>query len=336
MNKSIHFCKAYIIDLILLDFAKAFDRVSHHLLLHKIEHYEVQGCTSQWIWDFLSNRRQKVLVDGQSSNKANETSVVPQGSVLGPLLFLAYINELPDSVKNSTTCLFADETAVYKRITSFADSTKLQEDLDSLQKLKTPGWCSCETLEVVDSAKYLGLNMDSKLNFNAHVSTTVKRANATLTFLGRNLYHCNKTIKEAAFKIYVHPIMEYAAVAAVAWDPHTQRNINKVKQAQRSCVCFVTNTYDHQSRVTPLAITPEQTTANTSSDALQYRIRFDQADINWRQFLTEATSNTRGHRSRYWTPGCSSQTFLSSYFPCTIREWNQLQEPSWLPNLDAF
>ena len=93
--------------------------------------------THRWVKDVLSNRTQRVLVDGQSSSEAHVTSGVPEGSALGPLLFLAFINDLPDYVKSSTTRLFVDDTVLYQRITFNQVAIKLQEDLDSLQKWET-------------------------------------------------------------------------------------------------------------------------------------------------------------------------------------------------------
>ena len=120
-------------DVILLDFEKAFDKVSHRHLLAKIKHLGIHGSTLNWISDFLHARTQTVLVDGQKSSEANITSGIPQGSVLGPLLFLMFINDLPACVSSSTTRLFADDSILYREITSSADSEKLQKDLDALQ-----------------------------------------------------------------------------------------------------------------------------------------------------------------------------------------------------------
>ena len=102
-------------DLILLDFSKASDKVNHSKLLWKLYQYEIRGNALAWIRDFLGNRSQTVVIDGDESESVPVTSGVPQGSVLGPILFLIYINDLPDEL-SSQVRLFADDTAVYLTI----------------------------------------------------------------------------------------------------------------------------------------------------------------------------------------------------------------------------
>ena len=98
-----------------------------------MKQYGIQGSSFQWISDFLHSRSQVVLVDGQKSLESNVTSGVPQGSVLGNLLFLIFINDLSQSVSAATTRLFVDDSVVYNQISSTADSANLEKDLDDLQ-----------------------------------------------------------------------------------------------------------------------------------------------------------------------------------------------------------
>ena len=121
------------IDAVLLDFSKAFDKVPHRRLATKLHHYGVRGSTLSWIEDFLSDRSQRVVIDGEKSSTALVSSGVPQGTVMGPLLFLVYINDLPGRV-NSTTRLFADDCLMYRTISKDEDVEQLQTDLDSLQR----------------------------------------------------------------------------------------------------------------------------------------------------------------------------------------------------------
>ena len=114
-----------------MDFSKAFDKVSHSLLVHKLNHYGIVGKINSWIHNFLTGRKQAVIVDGASSETVHVESGVPQGSVLGPTLFLLYINDLPERL-SSTARLFANDTACHKTIQSDQDHTALQQDLDRM------------------------------------------------------------------------------------------------------------------------------------------------------------------------------------------------------------
>ena len=122
-------------DLILLDFSKAFDKVAHEKLLLKLHFYGIRGNTLNWIKDFLDNRSQSVLLNGSNSDSIPVSSGVPQGSVLGPILFLAYINDLPDQVK-SRVRLFADDTAMYLALDKQGDLTSKETQRSSKKTLK--------------------------------------------------------------------------------------------------------------------------------------------------------------------------------------------------------
>ena len=108
-------------DLIKMDLAKAFDKVPHRRLLHKLEYYGIRGSTHKWINSWLSGRTQQaVFLDGQASDPVPVLSGVSEGSVLGPVLFLIFINDLPDNIRYSV-CLFADECVLFRNIHSLQD-----------------------------------------------------------------------------------------------------------------------------------------------------------------------------------------------------------------------
>ena len=187
-------------DVVLLDFSKAFDKVPYKRLLHKLDHYGVRGSRHRWISDFLGGREQQVVLDGPKSRSASILSGVPKGSVLGPLVFLLFINDLSDYItNNSNVRLFADDCVLYRRSDSPDDQGLLEQDLEALQAwakewqmefhpqkcqilhntnkrhpIQQPYNINDHILEVVETAKYLEVNIHRTLTWNTHISQVVK------------------------------------------------------------------------------------------------------------------------------------------------------------------
>ena len=267
------------VDCVLLDFAKAFDRVSHKSLLAKLSNYGVTGPTLNWIEDFLSVRTQVVVVDGEESDLAPVTSGVPQGTVLGPALFLVYINDLPEGLA-CTPRLFADDCLLYRVIDSAGDTDLLQRDLLRLESWEQR-WSmefaaeKCQvltitrklkrniiiknyeihnhTLDRVDSAKYLGIILDSKLTFRDHISSVCKKAHSTRQFLQRTLSRCDRETKERAYTTFVRPIVEYGCSV---WDPFTKNasQTEQVESVQNKAIRFANNNWKRTSSVTTMRL----------------------------------------------------------------------------------
>ncbi len=132
MNNVLRIDDGGCIDVIYMDFMKACDTVPHKRLIGKLKSYGLSPKIINWIKSFLSDRKQRVIVKGECSKECRVTSGIPQGSVLGPILFVLYINDLPEIV-NSPVYIFADDTKLYRQISNNNDKLKLQQDLDSLQ-----------------------------------------------------------------------------------------------------------------------------------------------------------------------------------------------------------
>ena len=120
-------------DVIYFDLSKAFDTVPHDLLLHKLTTFGIHGRLLSWIKSYLTNRLERVTCDGGTSKWLPVTSGVPQGPILGPLLFLLYINDFPTVLSPQTSCtIFADDTKIFREIDSVADSNQLQNDINAI------------------------------------------------------------------------------------------------------------------------------------------------------------------------------------------------------------
>ena len=227
-------------DLIIL----AYDRVPHQRLLDKIDHYGIRGQTYRLIQSILSERSQHVIVDGSVSDKAPIVSEVPQGTVLGPLLFLLFINDLPDCVKAKTR-LFANDCIIYQDIRCPNDCLQLQDDLNSLADWEEKwGMCfhpeKCSVLRVTRSrspvlhdcslkgqilqaeshSKYLGVDLTVSLSWNTHIDRIVKKGDSMLGFLQRNLRINSQDTKASAYFTLVRPNLEYCSTV---WSPYISR-----------------------------------------------------------------------------------------------------------------
>ena len=159
-------------DDVVMDFAKVFDKVAHNRLLYKLSAYGVKGNTLGWIGSFLSRRSQKVVLEGKSSSSASVLSGVPKGSVLGPVLFLIYINDLPEYVANSTVRLFADDTLMYLTFHNSSDCIKLQEDLNNLVRWESDWQISfhpekCEVIHITEKEETYSAQLDPPWPYSA-------------------------------------------------------------------------------------------------------------------------------------------------------------------------
>ena len=257
------------VDTFILDFEKAFDTPPHELLKIKLFSYGIGGTTLNWINAFLCFRQQRVVVNGIKSDWAPVVSGVPQGTVLGPLLFSLYINDISADIESEIR-LFADDCVCYREIKNEEDTLKLQRDIDRLgswarkwgmrfqpvkcnmmqltnkrsSKIQANYTLEGTLLENVESIKYLGVTITNDLKWNTHISNVCTKANRTLGFLRRNLYSCPPDVKEAAYKGLVRPVLEYGSSV---WDPHTHDLQEELEKVQNRAARFVTGNYGFET-----------------------------------------------------------------------------------------
>ena len=346
------------VDCILLDFAKAFDKVSHKKLMAKLKHNGVDGSTLFWIEDFLRSRTQVVVVDGEESDVAPVTSGVPQGTVLGPALFLVYINDLPDGL-TCTPRLFADDCLLYRIINSDADTEAVQADLATLEAWERK-WDmefaedKCKVLTItlkhkrnirikdykihnyllkrVDSAEYLGVKLDSKLNFNAHIGALCKKATSARQFLQRTLPACDRNTKAQTYTTFIRPIVEYAASA---WDPHNckglQRQRDRLEAVQNKCARFATNQWKRQdSSVTAmksdLKWEPLQERRAKSRILMMHKVKFGYVAIPAHLLVEKSNTTmiTRGASQKHHVPNARIVARERSFMYAAPTMWDAL------------
>ena len=233
-------------DMIFLDISKAFDKISHRFIFTKLRYYGITNRTLSWIGAFISNRTQTTVVNGVHSSYVEVTSGVPQGSVLGPMLFLVYINDISNAITSQIN-LFADDSVLYRNIRNQNDQVILQNDLDTISSwaekwLMDLNINKCSVLSItlkhnsifhdynilgatpmrVTNHDYLGVTISSDLNWLRHVTNISNKASRTLGLLIRTLSPCSQNVRSIAYKMLVHPQLEYASDV---WNTYTMKCI---------------------------------------------------------------------------------------------------------------
>ena len=268
-----------VVDVIYFDFAKAFDSVPHKRLLHKLKSFGIYGNVYNWIKAFLLGRKQFVSVNGVSYDIAEVLSGVPQGTVLGPILFVMYINDLLDQVE-SDGVLYADDTKIFKTIMSKEDAYSLQSDIDKLEEWSTlwlmkfhPGKCHVLTLgkfsdiqyahnykvcgnsiEHVSVEKDLGVHIDEELSFEHHICIKARIANALMGKIRRTFtYLDGRTFK----KLYTSMVRQHLEYGQSIWSPFLLKHIHLLERVQERATKHVDgySNLDYSERLKKLGLT---------------------------------------------------------------------------------
>jgi len=239
------------VDLIYLDFQKAFDKVPHERLLKKVEALGITGNVARWLRNWLTDRKQRVCVGQGKSQWTTVTSGVPQGSVLGPLLFIIYINDLDTDIISKLT-KFADDTKLCYKADCTQDCLILQRDLDRLVDWSDKWQMNfniekCTVMHIgshnrssaymmagqqmteVDQQRDLGISISKDLKWKNQVEASCKKGNRVLGYISRNFHYKSRDIMLPLYTSLVRPQMEYAVQF---WSPHLRGDINKMERVQ--------------------------------------------------------------------------------------------------------
>lgn len=247
-------------DVIYTDFSKAFDTVVHKLLLQKLDLMGFPTSLLNWISSYLHNRTQRVIFNDVSSKNIIVSSGVPQGSHLGPLLFVLYLNDLPNVVRFSKILMYADDVKLFLHTNSLSDQISLQYDLYSLVN-----WCSANgmtlnlkkckklsffrsqpllsnyfigshKLDNVDSFVDLGVILDPKLRFHLHIDSCVNKAKSLLGFIKRwSKEFDDPYVTKRLFVSLVRPVLEYGCIL---WSPFYKFYSDKIESVQIQFLIF--------------------------------------------------------------------------------------------------
>ena len=310
--------------------------------------YGFTGDLINWLSNFLDNRHQRVIINGIQSDVELVTSGIPQGSVLGPTLFVVFINDLPDKIKTHVK-IFADDTKIFNAIKTSDESSILQDDINQLvewtQKWQLP--FNMEKTKVLHygrnnsehnyqigglniakdcTEKDLGVTFDNSLKFSTHIASIVQKANSRLGIIKRNFSIMSKEIIMPLYKSIVRPILEYGSSV---WNPALRRDYLEIEKVQKRATKMISNIshLSYENRLRNLKL-DSLAFRRRRSDMIQiYRIVHKIDNLNFTDFFQyNVESATRGHSLKLKKPRINSSLRQNVFAIRVINDWNQLKD----------
>ena len=340
--------------MVYLDISKAFDRVWHTGLIHKMKMMGITGKILLWLTDYLHNRLQRVVINGSHSTWVEITAGVPQGSILGPLLFLVYVNDIVIDI-NSDILLYADDTILMRVITDPAqDIRTVNNDLENLNKWAQQWAISFSPSKsehmiiskrtnhihydqiVLDSTvvervarhSHLGLVITETMSWEPHIRSRIEKAAPTLNLLVRNTVLLPRHVKETIYKTFIRPVLEYGCVI---YD---------------NCPSFVSHLLEHSQRTAGLACTGAYRDTSHSSllnelgwPSLSKRRDFYKLCQMYKlcknvspNYLLETFPTNMGEQhynlrnnDQIRIPFTRTAAYSNSFYHSTVKLWNELE-----------
>lgn len=338
------------VDIIYLDFQKAFDKVPHKRLLIKLEQIGIQGYVSKWIRNWLEGRTQRVVIEGEEMETKSVKSGVPQGSILGPILFIIYVNDLDENLR-SIVSKFADDTKLIAEVSTDQQIEILKQDL-----LKIDNWmkkwqmvCNGEKckvmhvgnknrkskyelqgkeLQVITVEKDLGVLCTNDLKVEEQCADVCKKANRILGMIRRTITSRSKKIILQMYKSLVRPHLDYCGVV---WRPYLQKDIKRVENIQRRTTKLIKECVgkSYEERLKEVKLTTLETRRHRADLIQTYRIIKGIDNLNKENFFTfskNKSSTLRGNTLKMSKKRFNKMQGKFLYKNRIVNEWNQLSD----------
>ena len=336
-----------------LDASAAFDRVWHQGLLYKLKCYGISGTLLSWIESYLSDRRQRVVIDGCKSEWTYISAGVPQGSILGPLLFLIYVNDIISNIE-SDILLFADDTCIYEPLCDSGNSiAKINRDLERLSR-----WASqwlvnfnpSKTKYLIFSKKalrpeyddlyldgkkltkasthcHLGLTLSENMCWDNHIREKCTKAMKRVTLLKRIALRAPRTTKRNIYMSFIRPLLEYGSVI---YDNCTSGMAEMLENVQRQAAITITGAYNntnHTRLLKECGLPLLSQRRKFAKIILINKIIKDQTPNYLKTLLPRRNRNrhTRQGEDTFYLPVIKKNYLLKSFLPSSLKLWNKLQ-----------
>ena len=336
------------VDVIYLDFPKAFDKVPHQRLISKLKSHGMGNSIINWIEQWLNDRRQRVVVDGEVSSWKPVLSGVPQGSVLEPILFLVYINDLQEWVTGNIL-KFADDTKLFRKNMEIGDKQKLQDDIDKLvrwsekwQMLFNVGKCKClytgpgntgmnyemggTILSKTAKEKDLGVSTNANMKVSEQCRIAASKGNQVLGMIRRNITYKENSLILPLYNAIVRPHLEYCIQA---WSPYLRKDIDTLEKIQRRATKLIPGLRDmtYEKRLKECGLTTLETRRLRGDQIEVFKILNGYENIDSNLFFEiKESKKTRGHNFTLVKKQSRLDVRKFSFSQRTINVWNKLSE----------
>ena len=337
------------VDCVYLDLKKAFDKVPHNRLMWKLRNIGgIKGKLEEWMRNYLTEREMRTVVKGVKSEWRTVTSGVPQGSVLGPIMFLIYINDMPEGVRSYMN-MFADDAKIMRRVTNMEDCNMLQNDLDKIyewskkwqMEFNTSKSCVMKmgrskyrphkdyqlgkkTIIEVSEEKDLGVTIQNNLSPEKHINRIFGKTYSMLQSIGLSFNYLDENMMKKILTTLIRPQLEYAAVI---WSPHMKKHVKKLERVQRLATRMIPDFKEipYEERINRLELSTLEERRVRGDMITMFKIVHG-VDILDRENLIKLASNNylRGHPKKILKDNCTSDIKKYSFPYRSIDTWNKL------------